>query len=239
MSGVGILSFALVLAILFPVEPVAAQVRFVERDGTLYVTNVASSVTAPGAGNVGVGEYAALIEDVAARYAMPARLIEFVIHTESNFNPRAVSPRGARGLTQLMPARAALLGVRDVFDARENIDVGVRYLRGLIDQYSGDLRRALAAYNAGPEAVARHRGIPPYAETQMYVRRVLPLFEGPDVLSAAAVGPGSGSLDRYEAADGTVVYTNLPHRSLPGTTKELLAGTAPREPALALVSRER
>jgi hypothetical protein len=140
---------------------------------------------------------------------------------------------------QIMPATAALLGVRDVFDARENIDGGVRYLRGLIDQYAGDLRRALAAYNAGPEAVARHRGIPPYAETQMYVRRVLALFEGPDVVSAAAVEPGSGPVDRYEAADGTVVYTNLPRRSLPGTTKELLAGTAPRESALALVSRER
>jgi hypothetical protein len=239
MSSVGLLSFALVLAILFPVEPAVAQLRFVERDGTLYVTNVASSVSPPGAGSVGVGEYAALIEEVAIRYAVPARLVESVIRTESNFNPRAVSPRGARGLMQIMPATAALLGVRDAFDARENVDGGVRYLRGLIDQYAGDLRRALAAYNAGPEAVARHRGIPPYAETQMYVRRVLALFEGPDVLAAAAVGPGSGPVDRYEAADGTVVYTNLPRRSLPGTTKELLAGTAPRESALALVSRER
>jgi hypothetical protein len=136
------------------------------------------------------------------------------------------------------PATVALLGVRNVFGARENIDGGVRYLRGRIDQYSGDLRRALAAYNAGPEAVARHRGVPPYAETQTYVRRVLALFEGPDVLSPAAPAQGSGPVDRYEAADGTLVYTNLPRRSLPEATKELLAGTAPRESALALVSRE-
>ena len=115
---------------------------------------------------------------VAARYGVPERLVTAVIHAESGFNPRAVSHRGAAGLMQLMPATAALLGVRDVFDPAENVDAGVRHLRGLLDRLGHDLPLALAAYNAGEQAVARHRGIPPYPETQDYVARIMRLLGG-------------------------------------------------------------
>lgn len=113
------------------------------------------------------------IELVAMRHRVPARLILAVIHAESGFDRCAVSKAGARGLMQIMPDTAASLGVRDSLDARENLDGGVRYLRWLLDRFGGDTRLALAAYNAGPEAVAAYGGIPPYPETEGYVARVL------------------------------------------------------------------
>jgi soluble lytic murein transglycosylase-like protein len=112
------------------------------------------------------------IRTAAALHGVDERLIISVIRAESNFNPRAVSRKSARGLMQLMPATAAQYEVRNVFDPAENIHAGTRYLRAMLDRF-GDLPLALAAYNAGPERVARHRGIPPIAETQAYVRRVL------------------------------------------------------------------
>src|SRR5256886_14151990 len=113
----------------------------------------------------------------AARHALAPELVEAVIRVESNFEPRAVSSKGARGLMQLMPKTARLLGVRNVFDARQNIEGGARHLRNLVDLYNGNLTLALAAYNAGADAVARHGGIPPYAETRAYVARVLKLLQ--------------------------------------------------------------
>ena len=113
----------------------------------------------------------AAIQDAATRHAVPATVVEAVAWQESRFNQAAVSPKGARGVMQLMPATAALLGV-DASDLRGNIDGGVAYLSQQISRF-GDLRLALAAYNAGPEAVARHGGVPPYAETQSYVRAIM------------------------------------------------------------------
>ena len=137
---------------------------------------------------------------------------------ESNFEARAVSRKGARGLMQLMPATAAQLGVRNVFDVRQNIEGGVRHLRHLLDGYSGDLALALAAYNAGVEAVGRYGGIPPYAETKAYVARVLRLLQraGPPASAEARM------LHRYETADGLVVYSNLPADKLSVTVREML-----------------
>ena len=113
-----------------------------------------------------------LIESAAARYSVDADLITSVIAAESNFNPRAISRRNARGLMQLLPPTAARLGVRDIFDPRENIDAGTRYLRDLLVLYKNDLALTLAAYNAGPKRVQQYGRVPPFAETQSYVKRV-------------------------------------------------------------------
>jgi Transglycosylase SLT domain len=131
-------------------------------------------------------EIMAQIDEVASRHRVPPRLVAAVISVESEFNPRAVSRRGAQGLMQLMPATAATLDVQDTFDTRENIDGGVRHLRVLMDRYHNDLPVVLAAYNAGDRAVLAHRGVPPYRETRQYVMRVLRRFDR-DAARAAAV----------------------------------------------------
>jgi soluble lytic murein transglycosylase-like protein len=118
-----------------------------------------------------------IVEQACARHGMEEALILAVVQAESNFDHRAVSHRGARGLMQLMPATARELGVRDAFDPEENIDGGVRYLKWLLRQFDNDTRLALAAYNAGPTNVRRHKGIPPFRETKRYVKRVLGFYE--------------------------------------------------------------
>jgi hypothetical protein len=117
--------------------------------------------------------YAQDIRDMSERYGVSTSLVEAVIRVESAFNHLAVSPKGARGLMQLMPQTAQALGVLDSFNPRQNIEGGVRYLRRLLDRYPGELKLALAAYNAGEGAVDAHRGIPPYPETRQYVKKVL------------------------------------------------------------------
>lgn len=118
------------------------------------------------------GDYAALFAAAGSRHGVDAGLLAAVAHVESAMNPRAVSPAGAQGLMQLMPATAAGLGVADPFDPAQAVDGAARLLRSHLDRF-GSLELALAAYNAGPGAVSRHGGIPPYVETQAYVRRVL------------------------------------------------------------------
>jgi Transglycosylase SLT domain len=126
----------------------------------------------PAAGPHITGPYAKLIRSVAAKHDIDARLIQRVIAAESNFNSRAVSPKDAFGLMQLLPETAARYSVVNMFDPAQNVDAGARYLKALLDQYNGNLPLALAAYNAGPEMVARYGGIPPFPETQNYVRRI-------------------------------------------------------------------
>jgi hypothetical protein len=126
---------------------------------------------------------------VAARYDVSPQLVVAVIAVESEFNPRAVSRKGARGLMQLMPATATSLRVDDSFNPLVNIDAGVRHLRRLIDRFDHDLPLALAAYNAGERAVIVHRGIPPYRETRKYVIRVLRRVD-PDLARAFVQGYG-------------------------------------------------
>lgn len=128
--------------------------------------------------------YDDLIRSHAAREGVDHRLVKSVMLVESNFNPRAVSRKGARGLMQLMPGTAAQLGVRNSFDAAENIRGGVRYLAELLSTFGGDVALALAAYNAGPYAVLRHGGVPPYPETQEYLRRAMLAYTGSSVSHA-------------------------------------------------------
>jgi soluble lytic murein transglycosylase-like protein len=113
------------------------------------------------------------VEQVSSKEQIDPDFIFSVIHAESGGNARAVSPKGARGLMQLMPQTAARLGVHDSFDPAANVDAGTRYLRELLEQYHGDAVRALAAYNAGPQRVAQYRGVPPYRETRAYVSRII------------------------------------------------------------------
>ena len=114
-----------------------------------------------------------IIKEAASRYGVSEELIAAVIEAESQFNPRAVSNRGAQGLMQLMPETAATLGVEDPFSPRDNIHGGVRHLRSLMDRFDNNVPLALAAYNAGHVAVLHYGGIPPYRETRAYVSRIL------------------------------------------------------------------
>jgi len=129
-------------------------------------------------------EIEAHIRDVAVRYDIPPILVAAIVEAESEFNPRAVSRRGARGLMQLMPRTASSLQVSDSFDPYENIEGGVRHLRSLMDRYRGDLPLVLAAYNAGEQAVVVYRGVPPFPETRRYVSRILRRIGRPDLIPA-------------------------------------------------------
>ena len=123
-------------------------------------------------------EIDAAIEQAAARHNVDPNLVRSVIKVESNFNPNAVSRKGAMGLMQLMPETARSLNVSNPFDPEQNVDAGVRHLRKLLDSYGGDVRLSLAAYNAGSGAVARSAGMPRFAETRSYVRRITDLYAG-------------------------------------------------------------
>ncbi len=152
-------------------------------------------------------QFSADIREISSRHGVDPLLVESVIRAESAFNPTAVSRTGARGLMQLMPKTAVMLGVRDSFNPRENIEGGVRHLRYLLDRYPGNVSLAVAAYNAGEGAVDSHRGIPPYAETQQYVQRVL---QTGAAWSGRSVGPLPKSVYRYAGPNGSVTYSNLP-----------------------------
>ena len=197
---------------------VAETYRLIDGNGTVHLTNAPTdpryrglpSVSGTSTGWLRMSEtsrnqYATEIRASASRHGVDPTLVESVIRAESAFNPTAVSRTGARGLMQLMPKTAMALGVRDSFNPRENIDGGVRHLRYLVDRYPGNLPLAVAAYNAGEGAVDAYRGIPPYAETQQYVQRVLKVG---GAWSGRSARPRS--VYRYAGPNGSVTYSNLP-----------------------------
>ncbi|HLH41893.1 MAG TPA: lytic transglycosylase domain-containing protein [Bryobacteraceae bacterium] len=140
---------------------------------------------------------ARLVDESSRAHGIDPRLVHSVIQVESNYNPSAVSPKGAEGLMQLAPATARMLGVSNSFDPGENIEAGVRYLKYLQNLYKDD-RLALAAYNAGPGAVEKYKTIPPYSETRKYVEKVGQKYEAAKVATPAdpaAKAPGAASID--------------------------------------------
>ncbi len=174
--------------------------KYVEKDGTIVYTNVppkgasarqarkvegefrpAPEPSAPARvtpnSKSKLTEFDEIIDEMALKYRMPVNLVRAVMHAESAFDPNAISHVGASGLMQLMPATAREMYVKDIFDARENIEGGTRYLRVLANEFDGDMVKMVAAYNAGPDAVRKYGGqVPPYPETQAYVRKVLSLY---------------------------------------------------------------
>ncbi len=167
-------------------SPAAAEVQVkVRADGTKVIVNETPSQratrTSPELQRVPAGsEISRLIEYHARHQGLSPRLVQAVVQVESGYNPKALSRKGAMGLMQLMPDTAALLGVEDAYNPEQNIRGGTRYLRRQLDRFSGDVTLALAAYNAGPTAVSRYDGVPPYRETRNYISRVLRLYrDGP------------------------------------------------------------
>ncbi len=168
------------------------------------------------------------IREAAGRAGVDRDLVKSVMLVESNFNVRAVSRKGAHGLMQLMPETARRFGVKDRFDALENLRGGVEYLAALLRLYSGDHALAIAAYNAGENAVARHAGIPPYAETREFVRRVFVALKGASAPSLGGgfrgltASPASASVRtkpspvRVATVNGTPVLTNVEDRDRVG-----------------------
>jgi soluble lytic murein transglycosylase-like protein len=136
----------------------------------------------------GAAEIDTAIRETSARHGVDANLVRAVVKTESNFNPFAVSSKGAMGLMQLMPATARRLNVANPFDLQQNLEGGVRHLKSLLASYNGDLRLSLAAYNAGASAVARAHGVPGFAETLGYVRQITDLYRPPSALSSGSWG---------------------------------------------------
>ena len=153
----------------------------------------------------------AYIEDVASRHGIDPKLVQAIIQVESNWNPFAISNRGAMGLMQLVPATASRFGAMDIFDPKENIAAGTRYLRFLLDLFRGDLTLSLAAYNAGENAVLQTGGIPAYRETRDYVQKVTSAYQVPGGASRGKAGSatGTGHIYRYVDTSGRVIFTNF------------------------------
>jgi len=148
-------------------------------------------------------KYDPLVKAIAAEQGLDVDFVHAVIKAESAYNRYAVSKAGAQGLMQLMPATAAAYGVKDVFDPEDNIRGGVKFLKVLLKLYDGSLKKTLAAYNAGQEAVKKYGGIPPYAETRTYISRVLATYQAP--------APGSRTrIYEFRDASGRIVLTNDP-----------------------------
>lgn len=159
------------------------------------------------------GNFNTAIEYAAAKHGLDPHLIRAVIEAESDFNPRAVSRTGAKGLMQLMPSTARRYKVKDVFDPSQNIDGGANYLRDLLKKYRGDLRLALAAYNSGEDTVLRYSGIPPYRETMEYVEKIVDRY-GRATTFVKASRAERKKIYRYVNNDGSVLLTDTPRTTV-------------------------
>ncbi|ABW66979.1 lytic transglycosylase domain-containing protein [Desulfosudis oleivorans] len=158
--------------------------KHIDKDGVLHFTDrpggdgfyLYLSVDEKGSTAYDRSDYDTWIQEAAGKYRISFGLLKALIKVESNFNARAVSPAGAKGLMQIMPHNFRALDIRDPFDPYQNIMGGARYLREMLNRHNGNLQLALAAYNAGPNAVARYGRVPPYTETMDYVRKVMKYY---------------------------------------------------------------
>jgi hypothetical protein len=154
-----------------------------------------------------------IVTAASRRYGLDPDIVLSLIHAESAFNPKAVSPKGAQGLMQLMPQTASRMGVDNPMDAAANVDGGTHYLRELLDRYNRDLTKALAAYNAGPQRVQQYRGVPPYPETITYITRVIRDLYRRKLASASIARSASAPTKRPATASARPATTNpLPSR---------------------------
>lgn len=153
-------------------------------------------------------EVDAAIEQAAARHQVDANLVRAMIKVESNFNPQAVSRKGAMGLMQLMPATARRLNVSNPFDPQENVDAGVRYMKTLLNNFGGDVRLSLAAYNAGEGAVARSGGVPRISETQNYVKQITNLYWNGGPVSMRSLPTASTPIRVFRGQGGILTISN-------------------------------
>jgi hypothetical protein len=189
LNRISFLSTAVLVFIIMAAGIARADIyKHVDNEGVLHLTNVPSDPNVKYVmimrekrilfqPDLDVNKYDYLITKAADKYKLDSALIKAVIKAESNFNHKAVSPVGAQGLMQLMPATASSMQVEDSFHPEKNIEGGARYLRYLLNTYKGDLTLALAAYNAGEKAVAKYNyNVPPYRETQNYVKRVMSFY---------------------------------------------------------------
>lgn len=152
-------------------------------------------------------QYDPIVQACAREFNVPAELIHSIIRAESAYDSRAVSPKGAAGLMQLMPETAAQYGVSDRFDPSDNIKGGVKYLKDLVKLFNGKTAEVLAAYNAGQEALKKFKGIPPYAETREYIRRVMASYSKPYI-------SGGAPIRKFVDPSGQHVFTNDPYYHL-------------------------
>jgi len=186
---------------------------YVDKRGVLHITDFWRGGSAPvRAAALPPPSLEGIIQQASQEQGLDPSLVKAIIQVESGFNPGALSPKGAMGLMQLMPDTARLYGVKDPWDIAQNVRAGTAYLRDLIQYFNGDLKKALAAYNAGPKAVRDYGGVPPFPETQKYVRDVLSLYPTRKVkLKTSSQGKKSSRpIRRIRLPDGTVLYTNMP-----------------------------
>lgn len=218
--------------ILLSAGPALGEIYYrTDTDGLVHFTNAPATPqhrllrpgVLPATTKLTAANISGLIDVLAAEYELDPALIRAVIQVESNFNRKAISPKGAQGLMQLMPATVWRFAVGDVYDPHENIGAGARYLRELLDLFRDDLTLALAAYNAGENAVLRYKGVPPYAETRGYVNKVLSLYRrdrqerwaaelpirAAGRVTAPSPPPPPPSLYKAEVSD-TILYSNIP-----------------------------
>jgi len=149
-------------------------------------------------------KYDKIIETAALKYDIPADLVHSIIQTESNYNSQAISPKGAIGLMQLMPETAKEYGVENIYDPKENIEGGVKYLRDLIKLYNKKTNLVLAAYNAGQEAIKKYKGIPPYPETKNYIEKVMASFNKSTIRARTKIY-------KFYDDSGKLILTNTPY----------------------------